>query len=87
MYQKNQICEKIKSIYPDVGKCGIDIQVDFDHNNKAWVVLLKKDNQELKTFLEPEDADTCMENKHCIGLGWQIYQLKDNIKQLAAGYS
>ena len=47
MYQKNQICEKIKSIYPDVGKCGIDIQVDFDHNNKAWVVLLKKDNQEL----------------------------------------
>ncbi|WP_300456033.1 hypothetical protein [Desulfobacula sp.] len=24
MYQKNKICEKIKSIFPDVGKCGID---------------------------------------------------------------
>lgn len=87
MYQKNQICEKIKSIYPDVGKCGIDIQVDFDHSNKAWVVLLKKDEQELKTFLDSEDADICMENKQCIGLGWQIYQLKDNISQLAAGYA
>ncbi|MBU1196142.1 MAG: hypothetical protein KKE62_17655 [Proteobacteria bacterium] len=87
MYQKNQICEKIKSIYPDVGKCGIDIQVDFDHSNKAWVVLLKKDDQELKTFLDSEDADICMEKKQCIGLGWQIYQLKDNISQLAAGYA
>lgn len=87
MYQKNQICDKIKSIYPDVGKCGVDIQVDFDNSNKAWVVLLKRGNQELKTFLEPEDADICMEKKQCIGLGWQIYQLKDNIKQLTCGYS
>ncbi len=85
MYQENQICDKIKSMYPDVGKCGIDIQVDFDNGNKAWVVLLKKDNQALKTFLEPEDADLCMENKQCIGLGFQISQLKDNIRQLAQG--
>jgi carbamoylphosphate synthase small subunit len=87
MYQKNQICEKIKSIYPDVGNCGIDIQVDFDSSNKAWAVVLKKNHQELKTFLEPEDADVCMENRQCIGLGWQIYQLRDNIKLLAHSHS
>ncbi len=87
MYHKNQICEKIKSIYPDVGECDIDIQVDFDNHNNAWSVVLKKDNQVLKTFLEPGDADICMENRQCIGLGWQIYQLKDNIKELAHGYS
>lgn len=86
MYQKDQICDKIRSIYPDVGKCGMDIQVDFDKKNKAWSVLLKKDSRELKTFLEPEDADACMENRQCIGLGWQIYQLKDNIKHLAHEY-
>jgi len=38
MYQKDQICDKIRSIYPDVGKCGIDIRVDFDKKNKAWFV-------------------------------------------------
>jgi len=80
MYQKNQICDKIRSVYPDVGRCGIDIRVDFDKKNKAWAVLLKKDNRELKTYLEPEDADACMENRHCIGLGWQIYQLRDNLR-------
>lgn len=80
MYNKDQICEKIRKIYPDIGECGININVDFDKSNNAWVVVLKKDHHELKTFLEPEDAATCMDGKQCIGLSLQISQLKDNIK-------
>lgn len=82
MYNKNQICEKIRSIYPDIGKCGIDIKTAYDKDENAWIVHLKKNNHELKTYLEPEDANLCMEGKQCIGLGIQISQLRDNIKQL-----
>jgi hypothetical protein len=82
MYTENQICEKIRSVYPDIGACGIDVNVEFSATDNAWVVHLKKDNLHLKTFLEPEDANLCMEGKQCIGLGMQIYQLRDNINNL-----
>ncbi len=81
MYNKNQLCEQIRSVYPDIGECGIDIDVNYDKNNNVWVVNLKNGNHTLQTYLELEDANMCMEGKQCIGLGMQIYQLKDNIKQ------
>lgn len=81
MYDKDEICQKIKDIYPDIGECGIDVTVDYDKEKNAWIVDLKKDQHELKTHLEPEDAETCMQGKQCIGLGMQIAQLRDNIKR------
>ena len=82
MMDKKQICEKIQEIYPDIGRCGIDIKVDYDESQKRWVVDLKKDNQELKTYLEPGDAEMCVEGKQCISLGIDIAQLRDNIEKL-----
>ena len=82
MHDKNELCKKIKSIYPDIGECGIDIKVDYDETKKVWIVDLKKDNLKLKTHLEPEDADLCMIEKHCIGLGIQIAQLRSNIEEM-----
>ncbi len=82
MYTKNQLCKKIRSVYPDIGECGIALNDEFSKKENAWIVDLKKDNHRLKTFLEPEDANLCMEGKQCIGLGMQIYQLKDNIKTM-----
>ncbi len=79
MHDKNELCEKIKSIHPDIGECGIDVNVDWSEDNKAWVVDLKKGEHELQTFLEPEDAEGCMEGKQCVSLGLQITQLKSNI--------
>lgn len=82
MYNKDQLCEKIRFVHPDIGECGIDINVEYNSEKKAWVVDLKKDNHRLKTYLEPADANNCMEGKQCIGLGLQIFQLKDNIKNM-----
>lgn len=81
MYNRAELCEKIKSVFPDIGECGIDVKVDYDTKNNAYVVDLKKDNRELKTYLEPADADLCMEGKQCVGLGIQIAQLKGNIER------
>ncbi|MFH1991905.1 MAG: hypothetical protein ABIK98_05790, partial [Pseudomonadota bacterium] len=59
-----------------------DVSVDYDNEQKAWVVDLKKDHLELKTYLEDGDAELCMEGKQCVSLGLEIAQLKDNIAQL-----
>ncbi len=80
MHNKNELCKKIRELYPDIGKCGIDVNVDYDEAKKAWIVDLKKGSHKLKTHLEPEDADVCMSGRQCIGLGFQIAQLRSNIE-------
>ncbi len=80
MHNKEELCQSIKSLYPEIGQCGIDVTIEYDQDKKAWTVDLKKENHHLKTYLEPEDADTCMEGKQCVSLGLQIAQLVSNIK-------
>jgi len=78
---KKELCERIRGIYPQVGECGIDLDVDYDESKGAWIVDLKKDHHQLSTHLEPADAQACMEGKECVSLGLQIGQLLDNIKE------
>ena len=82
MIDKNELSEKIRSLYPDIGECGIDLKVDFDQEQNAWVVDLKKDHHELKTFLEEGDADKCLNGTQCMSLGIEIAQLRTNIESL-----
>jgi hypothetical protein len=79
---KKELCDKIRTLYPDIGECGIDVNVAYDDANDRWTVHLKKDKKELKTFLEPDDADLCMEGKQCMSLGIEINQLKDSIDRM-----
>jgi len=82
MVDKKALCDKIRQLYPDIGECGIDIDVEFDKAQSAWVVHLKKDNQKLKTYLEEGDAEKCMIGQKCVGLGIEIAQLKANIGRM-----
>ena len=82
MLDKKELCEKIRSIYPDIGECGIDVDVEYDEAKKAWIVDLKKGELELKTHLELQEVDDCMEGKQCVSLGIQISQLRANIEKL-----
>jgi len=82
MQDKKELCEKIRSIYPDIGECGIDVDVEYDEAKKAWIVDLKKGELELKTHLELQEVDDCMEGKQCVSLGLQIAQLRANIEKL-----
>jgi hypothetical protein len=84
MIDKEELCKKIVSLYPDIGKCGIDVSVEFDNEQNTWVVDLKKDRHELKTFLEAGDAENCMEGRQCVSLGIEIAQLKANIERMPA---
>ena len=82
MIDRKELCDKIRRLYPDIGECGIDVDVEYDQGQKAWVVHLKKDNQKLKTFLEDGDAEKCMLGQKCVGLGIEIAQLRTNIERL-----
>jgi len=80
MFDKNEICEKIRAIYPDIGVCGIDVNVEFDDSENRWIVNLKKGNKKLKTFLEVGDAEKCMDGVQCVSLGLEIAQLRGNLE-------
>ena len=77
MIDKGALCEKIRSIYPDVGACGIDVRAEFDQDQDYWVIYLQKGNREVKHYLPKEDAETCMDGKQCVSLGLEIAQFKD----------
>ena len=80
MYSNQELCGKIQKLYPEIGTCGIDVEVQHDDEEKVWVVDLKKDGHELKHHLEYPDADNCMEGKQCVSLGLEIAQLRKNIE-------
>ncbi len=54
MHDKKELCDSIRSLYPEIGECGIEVNVEFDEGKKVWGVDLKKGvPTTLKTFLEP----------------------------------
>ncbi len=81
MIDKTELCEKIVEIYPDIGECGIDIEVNYDAAQQRWVVGLEKDHHHVKTFLEKGDAELCLMGKQCVSLGIEISQLKDTAER------
>jgi hypothetical protein len=85
MYDKEELCKKIQSVYPDIGECEIDVTVEYDEEVKAWAVHLKKDNNTVKHYLDEKDATLCMDGKQCISLGLEIAQLKDTAERFKPG--
>lgn len=82
MHSREELCNKIREVFPDIGACGIDVKVDFDRAKNVWVVDLLKDKHHLKTYMEIPEADSCMEGKQCVSLGLQIGELRKNLGML-----
>ena len=38
MIAKEELCKKIEEVFPQAGACGIDFDVQYDEENKAWSV-------------------------------------------------
>ena len=80
MYSATELCEKITSLYPDIGQCGVDIDVSYNQTGKTWMVHMEKGSHALNHFLEQLDADRCMEGRQCIALGLEVAQLRKNVE-------
>ena len=78
MITKQELCKKIEEVFPNIGACGVDINVEYDEEAKAWAVDLHHENHRLRTFIEADEVESCLEGNTCIPLGMQIAQLKRN---------
>lgn len=80
-YTRVALEDKILEMYPEIGKHGISVNIDFDERKNAYIVKLSKDKNELTTHLEKKDADDCMDNIKCVYLGVQIGQFIKNFEE------
>jgi hypothetical protein len=74
MYTKEQLCKKISSLYPEMGACALDLKVAWDEEQSVWAVDFKKDGNDIRHYLDDEDAAPCMDGRHCVGLGIEFGQ-------------
>ena len=82
MINGKELCHKILEIYPEIGTCGIDLDVQYDTGKESWMVDLIKNRHHLQTRLETDEPERCLVGKECVSLGIQVSQLVDNIGKL-----
>ena len=76
-YDTGELCRKITQLFPDLGECGIDLNVQFNEEENTYFVEMSKGDKKFKTFLEMDDAAICMSGKQCVSLGIHISQFMD----------
>jgi hypothetical protein len=81
MVTKEELCKRIESIHPDIGVCGLDFEVDYDDKVRAWSVDFHQGKKHLRTFVDFDEADLCLEKEQCIPLALQIGQLRTNFEK------
>jgi hypothetical protein len=78
----DELKDKIHLMYPDIDKYGVTSSLTFDKGKNTYVLELKKEQHQLATYIDKEDADKCMDNIECIHLGVQIGQFMENFKKV-----
>ena len=74
MYTREQLCEKIRDLYPEMGTCDLDLKVKWDDARNVWAVDFKKNGEDIRHYLEEADAGPCMQGRHCIDMGIEFGQ-------------
>ena len=74
----DEICAQIRQLYPDSGTCGEDLQICYSEKEKAWVVESRAWKRRLFTYIEKEEVERCLLDGHCVGLSFQMGQLRAN---------
>jgi hypothetical protein len=80
-YSDEALKEKIREMYPEILRHGIELQLDYDSGKRTYVVGFRKGRHELTTYLEKKDADECMNGVKCVYLGVQIGQFVRNFEE------
>ena len=80
MNDRRALCEKIRAIFPDIGVCGLDLNVEYDEREGSWVIILSQNQNTFRALISPEDVSLCMEGKRCANLGLAIGQLRSNME-------
>lgn len=81
MATTKDICNVIEKIDGKLGKCGRDYQVYRDEEVGEWVVDIHDTKHHLRTFIDGEDVESCIDKEHCLALGMRTGELRYNFKK------
>jgi hypothetical protein len=73
---------KIKALYPDLVKKGVQVRCDWDDCRTMWRVALTRGKYALKTILEKEEEELLLSGNRCQPLTVELQQLVESIDLL-----
>jgi len=80
-YTNVALKDKILEMYPEIGKHGLSVGLDFDEQKNAYILTFKRGAEALTTHLEKKDADDCINGIKCVYLGIQVAQFIKNFEE------
>jgi hypothetical protein len=75
---KQELLQKLKELFPEFDRFGLEVDVDFDKEQNAWMAKIRKGSHELSTHLEEQDVEECVLGKKCYKFGIQLGQFIRN---------
>ena len=76
--------DTIFEIHPEIVQHALNLSITFDESKNAYVLTFSRGGRELKTYMDKQDADECMEGKKCIHLGVQIAEFLADFEEIAS---
>ena len=75
MFDKNEVCQKVTELNPDLGVCDIDIDTFYSRANRSWVIVSKKGDHDIVHYLDKQDIKKCLDDVQCFSLGLDVAEL------------
>ena len=67
-----ELRSRILSIYPEIERFGLGLDLDYDKSQEAWIATVSKGEHRLSTHLEAQDVESCLQGRECYHLGAQL---------------
>ncbi len=71
---KEDLKSKIIQLFPEIDQYGLELDVERDESQDAWLARVKKNENELATHLDEKDVEECLAGVKCYNLGIQLGQ-------------
>ena len=81
VYANIELQDKILEMYPEIMQHHVTVGIYFDETKNAYILSFRRGNDVLKTHLEKNDADECMNGIKCVYLGVQVAQFIKNFEE------
>lgn len=75
MFSKNEVCQKVTELNPDLGTCDVDIDTYYSNSKKSWIIVSKKGDHDIVHYLDKKDIKNCLDGVECFSLGLDVAEL------------
>lgn len=75
MLSRQEVCQKVTELNPDLGVCGVDIDTHYSAAKKSWIIVSKKGDHDVVHYLDKKDLKSCLDDVECFSLGIDVSEL------------